>query len=83
MAASKVITQPAILFDDKQPLAEGKPPAGWQEQATVTYIAAAQAFDAVTAALHADDPPGPKPAVNGRRPRRTRTSTETGKTDPV
>ena len=29
-------------------------------------------------AFHADDPPAPKPAVNGRRPRRTRTSTETG-----
>lgn len=79
-AVSRAVAQPASLFESKDALAEGKPPAEWQEQAAATYTAATQAFDAVTAALHSDDPPGPRPAENWHQLRRTRASTETGKT---
>jgi hypothetical protein len=82
-AAARAVAEPARLFDGTQALADGKPPAEWQEQAAATFASAEQAFEAVTAALHADEVPGPRPADNGRPPRRTRTGTETGKTDPA
>jgi hypothetical protein len=81
MAASKAIAQPASLLEGTHTLADSKPPGDWQEQAAAAYAAAAQAFDAVTAALHENDPPGPWPAVNGRRPPIARTSAQAGTAD--
>ncbi len=71
----------ASLFADKTALGnDGQPAAQWQEQASAAYSAVDDAWKPVSDALHADDHPGPKSAVNGPRPRRPRTSTERGKT---
>jgi hypothetical protein len=77
-AAAKAMAQPAILFADKANLADGEPPAEWQEQAAAAYATAGQAFYAVADALHADESPGPKPAANGGRAHQGRSSGDRG-----
>jgi hypothetical protein len=78
-AAIKAMEQPAALFADKETLAGGQPAAGWQEQATPAFTAVQAAWDAVTEALHRDDPK-PKATENGRRTRHPRATTGSGST---
>jgi hypothetical protein len=60
LAAVQAVKQPAILFSDKDALADEQAQAQWRDQANVVSEAAAHAWDKVVSALHTGKTTGAK-----------------------